>query len=67
MCSFVQEDLLKPLLNILMSSPAQANISKVPELEILSTLARHEKHRAGMTVEFLHNFERMYLLSFFIS
>ena len=45
--SFVEDDLLKPLLNILMSTPAGSSISKVPELEILSTLARHEEHQKG--------------------
>ena len=45
--SFVEDDLLKPLLNILMSTPAGSSISKVPELEILSTLARHEEHQQG--------------------
>ena len=50
--NFVQDDLLKPLLNILMSGPASSNISKVPELEILSTLARHKRHSTGMTSGF---------------
>eukprot|EP00795_Rhopilema_esculentum_P004910 gene4910-21245_t len=46
--TFVQESLLKPILNILVSAPACSNISKVPELEILSTLARHQKHQTVM-------------------
>eukprot|EP00794_Sanderia_malayensis_P008043 gene8043-8906_t len=46
--NYVRDDLLRPLLNVLMSIPAGSNISKVPELEILSTLARHEQHQIVM-------------------
>ena len=36
-----------PLLEILMSTPPESNISKVSELELLTILARHDSLRKG--------------------
>lgn len=40
--------IMAPLLDILMSTPPESNISKVSELELLTILARHDSHRKVM-------------------
>lgn len=44
--------IMEPLLDILMSTAPESNISKVSELMLLTIFARHDSHRIGMYIIF---------------
>ena len=39
--------IMEPLLDLLMSTPPESNISRVSELMLLTIFARHDSHRIG--------------------
>jgi hypothetical protein len=44
--------IMEPLLDILMSTTPESNISKVSEFMLLTIFARHDSHRIGMYIVF---------------
>ena len=47
MNELVQNNILLPVMDLMMSTPPSSAISKVSELELLTIMARHDDHKQG--------------------